>query len=117
MSLLAAGGYTAWGVYANWEHGPGARWQVGLTQGVLGLVATFVSAELVVWLVGRFLSTEHPVLFTGIASWLIIYGVVWVVHLTTGTPEVLKTMLPGMVIGIFFSFGYSRRVHRWMGRN
>lgn len=46
----------------------------------------------------------------GTLSWILIYAIVWAVHFLAGTPEILMTMLPGMITGVFFSFGYSKRV-------
>lgn len=110
MGLLAALAFVCWGLWVNWEYGPASRLQVALTQGILGLTATFFSAEIVVWLVRRFKNSYHPVLCAGAASWILIYGIIWAAHFIAGTPELLKTMLPGMITGVFFSFGYAKRV-------
>jgi hypothetical protein len=64
----------------------------------------------VVWLVRVFKEKAHPVLLAGIASWCAIYAIVWLVHILAGTPEIFKTVLPGMITGAFFSFGYAKRV-------
>lgn len=110
MGFLAAAAFVCWGLFVNWDYGLGARIQVALTQGALGLTATFFSAELVVALVRKFRQSPHPVLKAGVASWILIYAIVWAVHFLAGTPEIFMTMLPGMITGVFFSFGYSKRV-------
>jgi len=110
MGLLAMVAFTLWGLYVNWEYGPGSRIQVAVTQGLLGLTATFFSAEIVVWLVRIFKERPCPVLLAGAASWVIIYTIVWLVHILAGTPEIFMTVLPGMITGVFFSFGYAKRV-------
>ncbi|MBL6920637.1 MAG: hypothetical protein ISR39_00595 [Akkermansiaceae bacterium] len=46
----------------------------------------------------------------GNASWCLIYAILWLVHLLAGTPEIFMTVLPGMITGAFFSFGYAKRV-------
>ena len=51
-----------------------------------------------------------PIFYAGATIWTLIYTIVEAVHDVAGTPELLKTMLPGMITGVFFSFGYSRRV-------
>ena len=110
MGLMAGLAFVCWGLWVNWEYGPASRVQVALTQGILGLTATFFSAEIVVWLVRRFQNSPRPVLYAGAASWVFIYAIVWAAHYFAGTPELLKTMLPGMITGVFFSFGYAKRV-------
>ena len=74
-------------------------------RGLLGFTATFFSAEIVVWLVRVFRENAHPVFLAGIASWCLIYAIVWLVHLLVGTPETVMNVLPGMIAGAFFSFG------------
>jgi len=117
MSLLAAAAFVCWGLYVHWDHGLASRVQVALTQGFLGLAATFFSAEIVVSLVRKFCESPHPVLTAGITSWVLIYAVVWIVHALAGTPEILKTTLPGMILGVFFSFGYAKRVVPYFARS
>ncbi|MDA7881237.1 hypothetical protein N9A94_02940 [Akkermansiaceae bacterium] len=115
MGLLAMVAFMLWGLYVNWEYGLGSRIQVAMTQGLLGLTATYFSAEIVVWLVRIFRDKSHPALFAGAASWTIIYAIVWLVHFLAGTPEIFYTVLPGMITGIFFSFGYAKRVALYLG--
>ena len=110
MGLFAMVAFMLWGLYVNWDYGLGSRIQVAVTQGLLGLTATFFSAEIVVWLVRIFREKSHPVLLAGTTSWSLIYTIVWLVHLLAGTPETFKTVLPGMISGVFFSFGYAKRV-------
>ncbi len=112
MSLLAAAAFIAWGLYANWHHGWAARSQVALTQGFISLVSTYFSAELVVASVQKFQKTTFPVIFGGLASYLVIYVLVLGGHFVAGTPEFWPTVIPGMITGIFFCFGYSLRVDR-----
>jgi len=114
MGLLAMVGFIAWGLWVNWEHGLASRIQVALTQGIISLVSTYYSAELVVWLVRKFLSSRYPVFLAGTTSYLIIYAFVWAGHVGAGTPELLMTMLPGMITGLFFCYGYALPVNRFI---
>jgi len=113
MAILAAVAFILWGLWVNWDHGLWARVQVALTQGLISLIATYYSAELVVWAVGRYRTKPWPVLCAGTLSYLIIYTLVWLGHLVAGTPELLATMLPGMITGLFFCYGYALRVVRY----
>lgn len=112
MSIVAASAFIIWGLYANWNHGWGARLQVAATQGTMSLVSTYFSAELIMAWVKKFQSSTFPILFGGLASYLVIYLLVLGGHFVAGTPEFWPTVLPGMVTGVFFCFGYSLRVHQ-----
>lgn len=110
MGLLVMVAFMIWGLCVNWEYGIESRIQVAVTGGLLGFTATFFSAEIVVWLVRVFKGNAHPVFLAGIASWRLIYAIVWLVHLLAGTPKTVMNVLPGMIRGAFFSFGYTKRV-------
>ncbi len=113
MAVIAALGFIAWGLWVNWDYGWGTRLQVAMTQGIISLVSTYYSAELVVWMVQKFHLQRLTVFKAGLASYLIIYALVWAGHFISGTPELLVTMLPGMITGIFFCFGYALRVEHF----
>ena len=112
MGVAAMTFFIIWGLVVNWEYGWGARLQVGLTQGVISLVSTLFSAELIGWLVRAGEARRWRVLYAGTISWIIIYGLIAIAHVIAGTPELFLTMLPGLIIGVFFSFGYAFRVSR-----
>lgn len=114
MSAVAAAFFIAWGLWVNWEYGVGARIQVAITQGVVSFVSTLFSAELIVWLGQRLKSSRFPVIKTGILSWIVFYTMIAAAHYFAGTPELFKTMMPGMVSGVFFCFGYAVRVQRFL---
>lgn len=116
MSMVAMIFFIAWGLWVNWEHGLGSRIQVALTQGVVSFVSTLFSAELIVWLGRRLAPNKHGALWTGALSWLSFYSLIFIVHCLAGTPELWSTMLPGMITGVFFCFGYAFRVQRFWNR-
>lgn len=112
MSLLAAAAFIAWGLYANWHHGWASRLQVALTQGFISLVSTYFSAELVVASVRKFQGSRFPIIFGGLASYFVIYVLVLGGHFVAGTPEFWPTVIPGMITGLCFCFGYGLRIAR-----
>ncbi|MEN8795755.1 MAG: hypothetical protein ABF328_03505 [Akkermansiaceae bacterium] len=114
MSLLAMVFFIIWGLWVNWEYGFGSRIQVALTQGVVSFVSTLFSAELIVWLGKRMAGKRWAVFWTGAFSWLLFYTLITMAHFLAGTPELLATMLPGMITGVFFCFGYALRVQRFL---
>ncbi|MDA7506461.1 hypothetical protein N9932_00760 [bacterium] len=116
MGLLAMVAFILWGLWVNWDYGLGSRIQVAVTQGVVSLVSTIFSAELIVWLEKRFQNLKWPIMATGTVSWLVFYSLIWAAHSLAGTPELLATMLPGMITGVFFCFGYAYRVAHFRGK-
>jgi len=110
MGLAAMLFFILWGLLVNWQYGMGARLQVGFTQGAISLVSTLFSAELIRWLVIKNREVRGRVLIAGLMGWLIIYSLIALAHTIAGTPEVWATILPGLIIGIFFSFGYAYRI-------
>ena len=105
ISVLAALGFIAWGLWVNWEHGMASRIQVALTQGGISFIATLGSAELLRKISG----ITRSWLWTGVIGWVFINALVFLAHWISGTPEILNTMVPGMLGGVFFCFGYGRR--------
>ncbi len=106
VAAIAALGFIAWGLWVNWEHGPASRIQVALTQGGISFIATFFSAELL-----RKISKIVPGwIWTAAVGWIVINLLVFLAHWIFGTPELLKTMVPGMLSGVFFCVAYGRRL-------
>lgn len=111
MACISAAFFIAWGLWVNWEHGVTARVQVACTQGLVSFASTFVSAEVIKAISLRVGGSQvRRVFLGGGSSYVAIYGVIGVVHFIAGTPELWQTMLPGLVIGVFFCFGYALRV-------
>jgi hypothetical protein len=112
ISLLAALAFITWGLYVNWHHGWATRLQVALTQGFISLVSTYFSAELVIVFVRKFQKSSFSLIFGSLASYLVIYVLVLGGHFVAGTPEFWLTVIPGMITGVFFCYGYSLRIDR-----
>lgn len=110
VAILSSIGFVAWGLWVNWDYGMASRVQVALTQGGISFVATFGSAELLRWLAGLLSGVKARGLVTGVVGWFLINGIVFVAHWVFGTPEILRTMLPGMLTGLGFCYFYGKRV-------
>lgn len=106
MAAFAAAGFIAWGLFVNWEHGMGSRIQVALTQGGISFIATLGSAELL-RKISKIVSSK---MWTGALGWIVINLLVFFAHWIFGTPEILTTMIPGMLAGVPFCFAYARRL-------
>ena len=112
VALLAAIGFMAWGLWVNWEHGMASRVQVVLTQAGISFVATLGTAELLRWIASlvRGVRARGPI--TAGIGWLVINVLVFAAHWIFGTPEILKTMIPGMLTGAGFCYFYGTRMAR-----
>lgn len=106
IAVLAGLFFIAWGLYVNWEHGMGSRIQVALTQGGISFIATLGSAELL----RKISKIVSSWLWTGTIAWIVINLLVFFAHWIFGTPEILTTMIPGMLTGVPFCFAYARRL-------
>ncbi len=106
IAALAAIVFIAWGLYVNWEHGMASRIQVALTQGGISFIATLGSAELL----RKISKRAKSWLSTGALGWIVINLLVFLAHWVFGTPEVITTMIPGMLTGAAFCFAYARRL-------
>ncbi|MFD2257601.1 hypothetical protein ACFSSA_13035 [Luteolibacter algae] len=111
MGLIAMVFFIIWGLLVNWEYGVAARIQVAVTQGVVSMVSTALSAEFIRWVVMRWKSGGGRRIFgAGFVRYVFIYTLVALAHAVAGTPEILRTMMPGLIVGVFFCFGYSWRI-------
>jgi len=112
LASLAALGFVAWGLWVNWDYGPAARVRVALTQAGISFAATFGSAEVLRWVARWFGGWRWRWPATSVAGWFVINLAVFAVHHLCGTPEVLRTMIPGMLTGVGFCAVYGGRLTR-----
>tara|TARA_B110000037_G_C17031065_1_gene469514 strand:- start:568 stop:1002 length:435 start_codon:yes stop_codon:yes gene_type:complete len=110
MAAAASLFFISWGIFANWEHGRRAITQVALTQGTISFVSTFLSTEVLRRLYLVFKRVGINVLFTIPIGFTLINGSIYSAHLIAGTPEILLTMLPGVLISVFFCSAYTYRL-------
>ncbi|MAM91774.1 MAG: hypothetical protein CMI15_09910 [Opitutaceae bacterium] len=110
MAALASAFFILWGVYINWNYGTEAIIQVGVTQGIISFVSTFISSDALQRLyrtIKRFGwhgSINVPVGF------LLINGAIFGAHFLAGTPRILPTMAPGLIVSVFFCSAYTYRL-------
>ena len=110
VALVAGIGFMAWGLWVNWEHGMASRVQVVLTQAGISFVATLGTAELLRWIASLVQGCRAKGVVTAGIGWFVINGLVFAAHWTFGTPEILKTMIPGMLTGAGFCYFYGTRM-------
>ncbi|MBT8148453.1 MAG: hypothetical protein KJO24_00875 [Gammaproteobacteria bacterium] len=113
-------GYGGWAVYSNMLGQPatmdGVAWRAGCIQGSYAGLLTLVNISILEALF-RFLLQRQgataATLNTLLASTVAQYSIIIPVHLLNGTPNILLTLLPGLVIGTAFSSAYLWSLRRY----
>ena len=109
MAALASVFFIFWGVYINWDFGTGAIIQVGVTQGIISFISTFLSSDLL----QRLYRTIKRFGWHGSANvplgFFLINGSIFGAHFLAGTPRILPTMAPGLIVSVFFCSAYTYR--------
>jgi len=96
-------GYGSWGFWVNMSHGWQTGLKAGLTQGSYSFVITLFYSVLIEWMYAK---TGNKILTTIFCS-LSVVVTSYSIHALVGTPEILATIAPGVVIGSFFVYGYT----------
>jgi hypothetical protein len=104
--------FGGWGVYANVQHGLHKQLSAGLTQGLLSLVSTAILTSAMEMVFGRLSPGATRFMMTGVGPITTTLLLMAVAHLLTGTPEILATMLPSIVVGYAYSLSYAAGLTR-----
>ena len=99
--------YGGWAYYINHSHGSSAALKALFTQGSYSFSLTLVMAFIMEWL---FQLSSKPVTrfcLTFFITSLLLYSTSWGINAWAGTPEILLTILPGAVIGTFYTLSYT----------
>ena len=110
MALMASVFFISWGVYINWDFGMGAIIQVGATQGVISFVSTFLSSDALQRLYRTLKRFGLHGSITVPLGFLLINGMIFLAHYLAGTPRILPTMAPGLIVSVFFCSAYTYRL-------
>jgi len=108
--LAAAAGFFAyggWAYYINHSHGSSAALKALFTQGSYSFTLTLITAFIMEWL---FQLSSKPITrfcLTFFITSLLLYSTAWGINFWAGTPEILLTILPGAVIGTFYTLSYT----------
>jgi len=105
-ALAAALGYGGWAVYANYDHGIHASVVAGLIQGIYAFLSTFSITH-----VARKVYLKHNCKMRGIIvgflmSFIIMLAIPLTVHSIFGTPNMWKTIMPGLIWGSIYLAGF-----------
>lgn len=107
MSAAAAFlGYGAWAYVANASHGVQAGIQAAVTQGGYAFFVTLLMSSLLEGIYRWAQRFHYPGLTSALITCAFLYLSSWGVNFWAGTPEILWTILPGMLFGTLYTLGY-----------
>lgn len=104
--------FILWGAYANWDYGNVVILQVACTQGFISFLSTFFSVELLRFIFQKFCNPLVAFWVTTLVGYSIINSLIFLMHSFAGTPERFKTMLPGLIVSLFFCSGMAYRMKK-----
>jgi len=102
--------YGSWAVYVNWSYGMLAWLKAGVVQGSYSFVLTLCMTLL---LEGMFKVNKRLFKKIQLVNWSTIiicctavFSVSWGINAAAGTPEILRTVILGYIIGGIYSTSY-----------
>jgi len=104
--------YGGWAVFANLDHGLHDSLSAGLTQGLLSLASTAILTSAMETVFRRLSPGVARFLAAGLGPTTATLLLMAVIHFVTGTPEILATMLPSIVVGYAYSIIYAAGLTR-----
>ena len=102
--------YGGWAVFVNWKHGIAAAIKAGCVQGSYSFILTLTMTMLIE---GMFKINSKVFNKTILVNWstiiiccAAIFSLSWGVNFAAGTPEILRTVILGYIVGGIYSISY-----------
>lgn len=111
-AMLGAAVYAAWAVWANRQAGLEMALSAGIGHWLTSAVLTYFGTR---WMRSLFrLGDRHGtrIAFAFIGGLALTYAALLAVHLAIGTPELLLTLLPGVIPNLLFCGSYAHLLQR-----
>ncbi len=107
--ISATAGFIGYGAWAYWvnqmvSHSVGIK--AALVQGSFSFVITLVLSALMEFLHQRFASLRYGNYVTIMVACLILYISSYSINFIAGTPNIIRTILPGALFSTFYVWGY-----------
>lgn len=112
LVVAAAVIYGSWAAFANLRHGSAAALRAGLTQGASSGTTTLVIGSILEALHATLPPRRYRALLATVIAASITAMMHVGLHLATGTPEILRAVLPSIVMGYVFAGAYARSLQR-----
>lgn len=102
--------YGSWAVFVNWSHGLMAAIKAGVVQGSYSFVLTLCMTLLLEFVFKLSNRVFNQILLinwtTIIVCCTAVFSISWAVNAAAGTPEILRTVILGYIIGGIYIVGY-----------
>lgn len=109
FGFLAYGG---WAFFVNYDHGLHAATKAAFTQGSYSFAVTLVMTLFMEYLFRLLANPTLRFCVTFFGTCAVLYSTSWGVNALAGTPEIFMTILPGIIIGTAYTFGYTLSLTR-----
>ncbi len=107
LSLCALFGYGSWAFYINYQSQADMALPSALIQATYAFVMTYLGASLMAFFHSYGKSKLGRVTYSVLASNAVLYSFIICIHRLNKTPEILFTLLPGLLIGGVYSILYT----------
>ena len=108
--------YGAWALWANSAHGAAAGWRAAGTQFVVSFVVTLAITTVMEQVHASLPSPLRRVAGAIAASVGVTVILTLSLHYASGTPEILATVVPVLVLGSLYCIAYVANLERELGR-
>lgn len=98
--------YGGWAIYANFEHGAHAWGMAGIVQATYAFVSTLTITHIAHWAFLRTGGGSRGITTGFVASFIVMAAIPITVHTIAMTPDILQTILPGLIWGSLYLLGF-----------
>jgi len=99
--------YGSWALYANWDHGLSSAVKASLTQAAMSFFFTAFISSLIEYLFTLSQRLLFRFLLPVFGASALTSSLLVLAHVMVGTPEIVRTILPSIVIGFIYGVGYT----------
>lgn len=111
-SLCALIGYGSWAAYSNATFGRFVAMKAFCVQGSFAFLATMTLTALAAWLYHSWGRSWQAITCSFIACFSIMATIPTTLHLLIKTPNILLSILPGLICGSLYILGYLFVLHK-----
>lgn len=105
-ALAAMFVYGGWAAYANFEHGRDAWTMAATIQGIYAFISTLSVTVCAQWIYMKCGRGVRGIVLGFSISFVLMLAIPVGVHSLAGTPDILQTILPGLIWGALYLLSY-----------
>lgn len=98
-AILAAAGYGSWAIFSNYEYEIHVWIMAGIVQGIYAFISTLTITNVARWVFFKYKCEAKGIISGFLASFFVMIAIPVTVHGLVGTPNIIQTILPGLVWG------------------